>query len=158
MKALKLLGQRTLVAVLGLTTVWLIVVLFWGLSAERAEELLDTVAFWLASGSPVAFERAMWIGAATKDIGLSLTGLNFQVAHATDIDADAERAHLVRVLTEHGGIGPVRYHRPGERLSIGAVNRYLSDGLLAVADLSPGSGRPSPLEGPVPIDAPAKFV
>ncbi|ABY28939.1 LssY C-terminal domain-containing protein [Methylorubrum extorquens] len=131
---------------------------FWGLSAERDEASLDRVAFWLASGSPAASERAMWVGAATKDIGLSLTSLSFQVTHATDVDADAERAYLVRVLTEHSGIGPVRYHRPGERLTVGAVNRYLSDGLLAVADLRPGPDHPLPLDGLTPIDAVVKSV
>ena len=60
----------------------------------------------------------MWVGAATKDVGLSLTRLSFQITHATDADTNAEREFLVRELTEHGGIGPVRYHRPGERLSL----------------------------------------
>ncbi|MGW9822304.1 LssY-like putative type I secretion system component LssY [Methylorubrum extorquens] len=109
---------------------------FWGLSMERAEETLDTAAFWLASSRPAASERAMWVGAATKDVGLSLTHLSFQITHATDVDTDAERAFLVQELTEHGVIGPVRYHRPGERLTVGKVNRYVSDGLVAVADLS----------------------
>ncbi|GJE45205.1 hypothetical protein AEGHOMDF_4399 [Methylobacterium soli] len=108
---------------------------FWGIPIERAEDTLDTAAFWLASHPPIGAERALWIGAATKDVGISLTRLSFQITHATDADTDAERAFLVGELTEHGGIGPVRYHRPGERLSIGTVNRYVSDGLVAVADL-----------------------
>jgi hypothetical protein len=112
---------------------------FWGLSIARGEETLDTAAFWLASGRPAASERAMWVGAATKDVGLSLTRLSFQVTHATDADTNAEREFLVGVLTEHGGIGPVRYHRPGDRLTLGAVNRYVSDGLVALAELRPQS-------------------
>ena len=64
-----------------------------------------------------------------------LTRPSFQVTHATDVDTNAERAFVVRELTEHGGIGPVRFHLPGERLSLGTVNRYVSDGLVAVADL-----------------------
>jgi hypothetical protein len=115
---------------------------FWGISMKRAEETLDTAAFWLASRPPTGAERALWIGAATKDVGLSLTHLSFQITHATDVDTNAERAFLAQVLTEHGGIGPVRYHRPGERLSLGKVNRYVSDGLVAVADLSQEPGNP----------------
>ena len=52
----------------------------------------------------------MWVGAATKDVGLSLTRLSFQITHATDADTNVEREFLVRELTKHGGIGPVRYH------------------------------------------------
>lgn len=108
---------------------------FWGISIERAHEARDTSAFWLASSRPADSERAMWIGAATKDIGLSLTRFSFQITHATDADTNAERDFLVRELTEKGGIGEVRYHLPGERLSIGTVNRYISDGLVALAEL-----------------------
>jgi len=119
---------------------------FWGISVERAEKTVDTAAFWLGSSPPPAPERAMWVGAATKDVGLSLTRLSFQITHATDADTNAEREFLVRELTEHGGIGPVRYHLPGERLSLGTVNRYVSDGLVALADLRQHSpqekGRP----------------
>ncbi|MGH1575021.1 LssY C-terminal domain-containing protein [Methylobacterium sp. P31] len=114
---------------------------FWGISIERAEATLDTVAFWLASSRPADTERALWIGAATKDIGFSLTRLSFQITHATDADTNAEREFLVRELREHGAIGQIRHHRPGERLSVGTVNRYLSDGLVAVAELSEQASR-----------------
>ncbi|MDP4006804.1 LssY C-terminal domain-containing protein [Methylobacterium sp. NEAU K] len=113
---------------------------FWSLSIERAEATLDIATFWLASGRPANTERTMWVGAATKDVGLSLTRLSFQITHATDADTNAEREFLVQSLTKQGVIGPVRYHRPGERLSLGTVNRYVSDGLVAVADLSSQPG------------------
>ncbi|MBP1179923.1 LssY C-terminal domain-containing protein [Methylobacterium sp. PvR107] len=129
---------------------------FWGLSMERAQETLDTAAFWLASGRPADTERALWVGAATKDIGLSLTRLSLQVTHATDVDTNAERAFVVQELTEHGGIGPVRFHRPGERLTLGTVSRYVSDGLVAVADLTPGSGNLLRFDGPASSTIAAK--
>ncbi|KAA0115673.1 hypothetical protein CIW48_28265 [Methylobacterium sp. P1-11] len=130
---------------------------FWGLSIERAEEALDTAAFWLASSRPAAPERAMWVGAATKDVGLSLTRLSFQITHATDADTNTEREFLVQVLTEHGGIGPARYHRPGQRLTFGTVNRYVSDGLVAVADLSQEAANPFRLDGQALNDFTVKF-
>ena len=88
---------------------------FWALSIERAEKTLDTAAFWLAASRPGASERCVWVGAATKDVGLSLTRLSFQITHATDADTNVEREFLLRELTKHGGIGPVRYHRAGQR-------------------------------------------
>src|SRR3954452_7461036 len=44
---------------------------FWGISIERAKETLDTASFWLASTRPADSVRSVWVGAATKDIGLS---------------------------------------------------------------------------------------
>ncbi|MDR7039208.1 hypothetical protein J2X36_003981 [Methylobacterium sp. BE186] len=130
---------------------------FWGLPVERAEITLDTAAFWLASSRPAGAERVLWIGAATKDVGISLTRLSFQITHATDADTNAEREFLIRELTEHGVIAPVRYHFPGERLSIGTVNRYVSDGLVAVAELSPWAGPPLRLDGSALSDIPMRF-
>ena len=40
----------------------------------------------------------IWVGAGTKDTGLSFTRLTFQVTHATDSDANAERDYIVSEL------------------------------------------------------------
>ncbi len=112
---------------------------FWGLSVERAEATLDTPALWLQSAQPVSGEKAVWIGAVTKDTGLSLTRLSFQVTHATDADTNAERDFLVGELAGSGVISEARSYTPGERLSIGKVNRYITDGAIAVAELAPAA-------------------
>lgn len=80
---------------------------FWGISIERAEETLDTLAFWLASSRPGNTERALWIGAATKDVGFSLTRLSFQITHA-DRRKYKRRARVSRPRA-HGA----RWHRTG---------------------------------------------
>lgn len=114
---------------------------FWGLSAERSEETIDQASFWLGSTPPAPGERAIWIGAATKDIGFSLTRFSFQITHATDADTNAERDFLVGALQEAGVVGPPRSHVEGDRLSLGKVNRYVSDGVITVADLrTPAAG------------------
>jgi hypothetical protein len=108
---------------------------FWGRPTARAEESIDAPAFWLGSDRPVPDEEALWVGAATKDTGLSLTRLSFQITHATDDDTNAERDFLVQELTRHQVIGDVRSHLSGERLEIGKVNKYVTDGEIAVAAL-----------------------
>ena len=45
--------------------------------------------------------RVLWIGVGTKDIGLSLTQLTFQITHAIDSDTNAERDYIVRELSSH---------------------------------------------------------
>ena len=108
---------------------------FWGLPLDRAEATLDTPEFWLASNRPSEEERALWIGAATKDVGISLTRLTFQITHATDSDTNEERDFLISELHRAGTVENIRSHLPGERIITGRVNHYLTDGLVAVADL-----------------------
>lgn len=108
---------------------------FWGLPLERAEQTIDTPLFWLDALRPADDERAVWLGAGTKDIGFSLTWLSFQITHATDVDTNKERDFIVEQLQHRGVIANVRSHLPGERLSIGHVNRYVSDGIVVVAEL-----------------------
>lgn len=112
---------------------------FWGLSADHAEASLDTAEFWLGAQRPADGERALWVGAATKDTGLSLTRLSFQITHATDADTNAERSFLSGELGAHGVIGPVTQQRAGEGLPQGKVNRYVTDGVVDVAALRPAS-------------------
>jgi hypothetical protein len=108
---------------------------FWGMPLARAEQTMNTAAFWLEKGRPRDDEEALWVGAATKDTGFSLTRLSFQITHATDPDTDTERDFLMGDLSRHGVVVQIRSHRPGERLSIGKVNRYVTDGAVDVAEL-----------------------
>src|SRR5437016_11091958 len=50
---------------------------FWAMSAARAQQTIGTAAFWLDTNCPSADERALWVGAGTKDTGFSLTRLTF---------------------------------------------------------------------------------
>ena len=110
---------------------------FWGLPFERAERTMDKPSFWLDALRPANDERVLWVGAGTKDIGFSLTRLSFQITHATDVDTDEERDFILGELQRRGVIANVQSHLPGERLSIGHVNRYLTDGVVAIAELRP---------------------
>ncbi len=109
---------------------------FWGLPLERAEATLGEPEFWLRSGRPADDELALWVGAATRDTGFSLTRLTFQITHATDSDADEERQFLTEALRGAGVVGNIRSYEPGERVSIGRINHYRTDGFVAVAELA----------------------
>ncbi len=109
---------------------------FWGCPLDRSEDAIDTPAFWLSSDQPSEGEQAMWVGAVTKDTGLSLTRLSFQVTHATDADTNEERDFLMGELVRHGVVSNVRSHTEGDRIAAGHVNRYVTDGVLAVAELA----------------------
>lgn len=108
---------------------------FWGRPTARAEQMIDTPGFWLGTDRPAPDEEALWVGAATKDIGFSLTRLSFQITHATDDNTNEERDFLIQELVRRDAVGNVRSHRSGEHLQIGKVNKYVTDGEIAVADL-----------------------
>ncbi len=109
---------------------------FWALGLERAQVTLNTPEFWLNTDRPPLDAPALWIGAGVRDTGFSLTKFTFQVTHATDPDADAERDFILDELERFGVIGEVSWHQEGERLAAGRVNHYVADGEVAVARLA----------------------
>ena len=109
---------------------------FWALSPERAEDTLNTAAFWLNADRPPIEDTLLWVGAGTRDTGFSLTKFTFQVTHATDSDANAERDFIIGELKRCGAIGEATWHREGDRLNLGRVNHYVADGEIAVARLA----------------------
>jgi hypothetical protein len=115
---------------------------FWALS-ERAEERLGTADFWLNTDRPPLEASVLWVGAGTKDTGFSLTRLTFQITHATDPDTNVERDFIVDELKRAGVIGTVTQYGARQTLPTARVNRYVTDGEVAVADLALPAARPS---------------
>lgn len=108
---------------------------FWALNPDRAAEA-NTPAFWLNADRPPLDQRVLWVGAGTRDTGLSFTSFTFQFTHATDADTNAERDFVLGELKTAGVIGEFIWHREGDRLNLGKVNHYVADGEIAVAWLS----------------------
>ena len=80
-------------------------------------------------------QSVLWVGAGTKDTGLSLTQLTFQVTHATDSDANAERDYIIAALSSNRVIKAVTPYQPGQRLTGEHVNHYITDGEVTLAEL-----------------------
>ncbi len=110
---------------------------FWALSPARAEATLGTASFWLNTDRPAHNAHVLWVGAGTKDTGLSLTRLTFQITHATDSDTNAERDYIIAELQKNRVIGDVNSYRSGQRLPSQHVNHYVTDGEVTVASLAP---------------------
>jgi hypothetical protein len=110
---------------------------FWASSLKRAEATVGTAGFWLNTDRPAHHERVLWIGAGTKDTGLSLTKLTLQITHATDSDTNAERDFIIAELTKNSVITDVNSYRSGQRLPTQRVNHYVTDGEVTVASLVP---------------------
>jgi hypothetical protein len=110
---------------------------FWALSLARAESTIGTASFWLNTDQPPHDEHVLWVGAGTKDTGLSLTRLTFQITHATDSDTNVERDFIIAELQKRRVIEDVTSYRSGQRLSLERVNHYITDGEVTVARLAP---------------------
>jgi hypothetical protein len=108
---------------------------FWGLELARAKDAWGTAGFWLNTDRPPDDASVIWVGAGTRDTGLSLTKLSFQITHATDSDANAERAFIVAELVKNQLIGDVTAVQSGQRLPAERINHYVTDGEVTVAHL-----------------------
>jgi hypothetical protein len=108
---------------------------FWALSLTRAQSTWGAANFWLNTDRPPENETAIWVGAGTRDIGLSWTRLTFQITHATDSDTNAERDYIVAELTKGGCIEGVRVYQSGHDLPTERVNHYVTDGEIILARL-----------------------
>jgi len=108
---------------------------FWSLSLERSEEPLNDPDFWLNADRPELSEPALWVGAGTRDTGLSFTKFTFQFTHATADDVNSERDFIISELQRSGAIGDVMWRRAGETL-VARVNHYVTDGEVAAANLA----------------------
>ncbi len=108
---------------------------FWAVSPARAEATVGTASFWLNTDRPPHDAHACWVGAATKDIGFSLTRLTFQITHATDADTNSERDFIIAELQSHRVIDDAKPYPSGQPLPA-HVNHYVTDGEVTVASLA----------------------
>ena len=108
---------------------------FWALSPSRAQTAWGDAGFWQNSDRPPDNERVLWVGAGTRDTGLSFTRLSFQITHATDSDTNAERDHIIAELTKNRTIEAVKRFQSGQDLLTEHVNHYVPDGEIALANL-----------------------
>jgi LssY-like putative type I secretion system component LssY len=110
---------------------------FWAMSLAQGEETVGTASFWLNTDRPPPDARVLWVGAGTKDTGLSLTQLTFQITHATDADTNAERDYIIDELTKGRAIENATSYRSGQPIE--RVNRYVTDGEMTLANLAGGA-------------------
>lgn len=108
-----------------------------GGSADRRNH----VRFWKVLDKGVE-GRPVWLGSATLDRGIGLSGYTGQITHhiAPDIDdernfliADLSRASIVAKIYQLTGVGPTVAGRNGEG------DWYHTDGEIKVAVISPGA-------------------
>jgi hypothetical protein len=109
---------------------------FWALSQTRARDTWGAADFWLNTERPSDNERAIWVGAGTRDTGLSLTRLSFQITHATDSDTNEERDYIIGELRKTRLIESEQVYQAGQGIPAERVNHYITDGEITLARLA----------------------
>lgn len=113
---------------------------FWACDLLGPEEFHKDVRFWHRFHLPSAPEsgRILWIGAASKDIGIAPIRYNAQITHRVAADTNVERDLIVNDLQKTGYVTNVTMSIVGKpyRLRNRAMRSFLhSDGKLAVCEL-----------------------
>jgi hypothetical protein len=109
---------------------------FWARGLAQESDDMSSASFWLESGPPPLDASLLWIGAGTRDTGISLTRLTFQITHATDSDTNAERSFIINDLLAKGVIADVEVHKAGSTVQLAHVNHYVTDGDIVFARLT----------------------
>src|SRR5215475_9460828 len=109
---------------------------FWALSPTRARDTWEAGDFWLNTERPSDSERALWVGAGTRDTGLSVTRLSFQITHATHSDTNEERDYIIGELRKNRSIESEQVYQAGQGLPSEHVNHYITDGEITLASLA----------------------
>jgi len=108
---------------------------FWSMALPQAQTSAGTDQFWLNTTRPADGVRALWVGAVTRDTGMSFTRLSFQFTHATDSDVDAERDFLMSELVSRNCVKDVTSFDEKAQLPAKRVNHYVFDGDVSIATL-----------------------
>jgi len=112
---------------------------FWAcIPAIMEGKHLEDAGFWEKLYPETDRGEVLWVGCASRDVGIVPIKHNFQLTHRVSKDTDDERAIIVADLEITGLVEEVRYIKSGEPLVL--KNRALSsslstDGTLAVVDL-----------------------
>ena len=100
--------------------------------------------------------RPVWLGAATRDLGVGFSHYTGEITHHIAADIDAERnalladlaaSRMVTALYKISGVGPTLFGVNGEG------DNYFNDGELRFAVISPGGALVS--ANPIELESPA---
>jgi len=113
---------------------------FWACNLQGPEEFHQDVHFWQRLRQPYSTSphRQLWVGAASKDIGIAPIRHNAQITHKIAPDTNAERQRIVEDLQKTDLVASVHMINVGRPYSLpnrafrGSLN---ADGRLAICEL-----------------------
>ncbi len=107
---------------------------FWACATDSTNPIHQRhVQFWRQQPHGPRHSEQLWVGAATKDIGLAIIRHNAQFTHAIDPDTNAARDHLIKDLEDVHVVRKLKFIMAGEPTQI--KNRALGITMIADGDL-----------------------
>lgn len=121
---------------------------FWAATYHENGQLTVRSIHWHNRQAHVRDDRLLWLGAASRDIGVTFIRHNAQLTHLVDPNTNAERELLVSHLAATGRATlkrTITLNKPYQLMNIHALRGHvLTDGQMAIMEISPktaGSNR-----------------
>jgi hypothetical protein len=113
---------------------------FWACNLQGPEEFHQDVNFWRRLHQPyyTSQRRQLWVGAASKDIGIAPIRHNAQITHMIASDTNAERELIVQDLQKTDLVASVHMINAGRAYSLrnrALRGTFTADGRLAICEL-----------------------
>jgi hypothetical protein len=75
---------------------------FWATTYDNDKRLSVRTIYWHKRNARVQGDSLLWVGAASRDVGIAYIRHNIQLTHMIDPDTDAERGLIVQQLAAAG--------------------------------------------------------
>lgn len=111
---------------------------FWATTYDDSKDLSVRSIHWHNRESLYSNKKLLWVGAASRDVGLAPIRHNFQVTHMIHPDTDSERMVIVKQLQRADIAGNCKAIKLGNpyRIANRALRGYLqSDGQMQILEL-----------------------
>lgn len=115
---------------------------FWATTYQEGKRLTVRSIHWHHRSSHVFGDNLLWVGAASRDIGIAPVRHNFQLTHMIHPDTNQERETVVSRLRDAGLVQKTHGIKLDDpyRLANRALRGYLhTDGVMTIVHLKPGA-------------------
>lgn len=125
---------------------------FWAATFQEGKELSVQSIHWQNRQAHIRDDRLLWIGAASRDVGVAFIRHNAQLTHLVDPNTDEER-DLIAGQLQHNGLARlerrIKLDEPYKLLNIHALYGHLNtDGQMAVLEITKQTATQDPESSP----------
>lgn len=111
---------------------------FWATTFDNVDSLQAKHIHWQNRKEELITDRLLWVGAASRDIGITFAKQSLQLTHAVAPDTDSERELIAQELLAHDAVEPattIRLHRPYNLTNFAWSRSLSTDGKMTVLRL-----------------------
>jgi hypothetical protein len=111
---------------------------FWATTYDATKEMSAKSIHWKDRKVQLIAEDLLWVGAASRDIGITFARQNLQFTHAVAPDTNSERELIANELTSHSlgdQVAIVRLNKPYQLVNFAWTRKLQSDGKMTIIKL-----------------------